>query len=215
MHSFLDFFQRLYHFDELIRWGGHFVLIGIVFAETGIMAGFFLPGDSLLVTAGLFAAQGSLNLWLLLSELALAAILGDSLSYAIGRRLGPTLFRRDDSFFFRKRHLERTKRFYDKHGAKTIVLARFVPIIRTFAPVVAGMGQMHYRTFLTYNVFGGVGWVGLMVLTGFTLGRFIPHIDRHIHKIILVVIFLSLLPGVYEWWKERKAGAQPASPNVR
>lgn len=205
MHTVIDLIQRLYHFDELIRWGGHLVLIAIIFSETGLMAGFFLPGDSLLVTAGLFAATGLLNIWLLLAELCLAAILGDSLSYAIGRRLGPALFTRDDSLLFRKNHLHRTKVFYEKYGAKTIVLARFVPIIRTFAPVVAGVGEMNYRTFIAFNIWGGIGWVSLMILTGFSLGRVIPNIDHHIHKIILVVIFISLLPAFTEWWKERKA----------
>jgi membrane-associated protein len=209
MHPLLELLQKLYHFDELIRWGGHLILVAIVFSETGLMAGFFLPGDSLLVTAGLFAAAGDLNIWLLLVELCLAAILGDTLSYAIGRRLGPALFTRDDSLFFRKNHLHRTKVFYEKYGAKTIVLARFVPVIRTFAPVVAGVGEMDYKTFISYNIWGGIGWVCLMVLTGFSLGRYIPHVDKHIHKIILVVIFVSILPAIYEGWKQRKGEVLP------
>lgn len=203
MHSIVDFIQRLYHFDELIRWGGHFVLISIVFAETGLMAGFFLPGDSLLVTAGLFAAAGYLNIWLLVLELSVAAILGDSLSYAIGRRVGPRIFAREDSILFNKRHLFRTKAFYERYGVKTIVLARFIPVIRTFAPVVAGVGEMKYSTFLTFNILGGIGWVLLMLLAGFWLGRLIPNVDQHIHNIILVVIVLSILPILREWWKER------------
>ncbi len=208
MTFLLDLLHRLYHFDELIRWGGHFILIAIVFAETGIMAGFFLPGDSLLVTAGLFAAAGHLNIALLLGELCVAAILGDSLSYAIGRRVGPTLFARDNSLLFKKSHLERTRSFYEKYGSKTIVLARFVPIVRTFAPVVAGVGQMNYGTFLTYNIIGGVAWVFGMVCTGFFLGRVIPNVDQHVHKIILIIIFLSVLPILYEMWK----GKRPTPP---
>lgn len=205
----IDFFHRLYHFDELIRWGGHFVLIAIVFAETGLMAGFFLPGDSLLVTAGLVAAAGHLNIAILVLELCLAAILGDSLSYSIGRRLGPRLFSREDSLLFHTDHLQRTKRFYEKYGSKTIVLARFVPIVRTFAPVVAGVGEMRYSTFLIYNVAGGIGWVCAMLFTGYFLGRLIPNVDRHVHKIILIVIVLSILPMIIEMWKERRRRLSP------
>src|SRR5947209_200034 len=135
MDAFLDFFHRLYKFDELIRWGGYTALISIIFAETGVMAGFFLPGDSLLVTAGILAAAGVLNIWTLLASLIVAAIAGDSLSYAIGNKLGPALFTRDDSLFFRKSHLLRAQAFYEKYGSKTIVIARFIPIVRTFAPV--------------------------------------------------------------------------------
>ncbi len=209
MNSVLDLLHRLYQFDDLIRWGGHFVLIAIIFAETGIMAGFFLPGDSLLVTAGLFAAAGHLNIAVLIAELSLAAIVGDSLSYSVGRRLGPRLFSREDSLLFHKNHLQRTKRFYEKYGSKTIVLARFVPVVRTFAPVVAGVGEMEYGTFLTYNVAGGIGWVCAMVLTGYFLGRVIPNVDRHVHKIILIVIFVSILPMIVEMWKERRRRQSP------
>jgi membrane-associated protein len=200
----IAFFQRLYHFEELIRWGGHIVLVAIVFSETGLLAGFFLPGDSLLVTAGLLASAHTLNVWLLLGELSVAAILGDSLNYAVGRRLGPKLFTREDSFFFHKDHLVRTQRFYEKYGAKTIVLARFVPIVRTFAPAVAGVGQMRYWRFLFFNIAGGIAWVFAMVLTGYYLGRSIPNVDRHVHKIILAVIFLSFIPIGMEYLKARK-----------
>ncbi len=200
-----DFFLRLYHFDELIRWGGHAVLVAIVFAETGLMAGFFLPGDSLLVTAGIFAAAGQLNIYVLVAELMLAAIAGDSVNYAVGRRLGPKIFSREDSILFHKDHLQRTRRFYEKYGSKTIVLARFVPVIRTFAPVVAGVGEMHYPVFLTYNIIGGTAWVCSMLFTGFFLGRLIPNVERHVHKIILVVIFLSILPALIELWKEKRS----------
>lgn len=211
MDTLIEFFQRLYHFDELIRWGGHLVMIAIVFCETGIMAGFFLPGDSLLVTAGLFAAAGHLNIWLLNAELMLAAILGDSLSYSIGRKIGPRLFSRENSLLFRKSHLLRTKKFYERYGAKTIVIARFVPIVRTFAPVVAGVGEMNYRTFILFNICGGIGWVFSMLMTGYFLGRMIPNVDRHIHKIILAVIFLSILPAVIEAIREKKRAHLPLS----
>jgi membrane-associated protein len=204
MEPLIEFFQRLYHFDALIAWGGHLVLIAIVFCETGIMAGFFLPGDSLLITAGLIAASGKLNVWLLLFELSLAAILGDQLNYAVGRRLGPRLFYKEDSFWFNKKHLLRTQQFYEKHGVKTIIIARFVPIIRTFAPAVAGVGQMNYATFVTYNIIGGLLWVFSMILGGYFLGRAIPDIDKHVHKIILVVIVVSFLPIVIEYFKSRR-----------
>src|SRR5204862_3130133 len=152
--------------DDLIRWGGYVILVVIVFTETGLLVGFFLPGDSLLVTAGLVAAAGGLNIWWVNSLLIVAAIVGDSVGYAIGARLGPRLFTREQSLLFNPRHVERTRRFYERHGAKTIVIARFVPIIRTFAPVVAGVGQMRYRRFLVYNVAGGVGWVTSMTWMG-------------------------------------------------
>jgi len=204
-----DLIHRLYQFDDLIRWGGDAVLIAIVFSENGIMAGFFLPGDSLLVTAGLFAASGTLHLPRLLIELSLAAILGETVSYSVGHFVGPRIFTKEDSLFFHKKHLERARRYFEKYGAKTVVIARFIPIIRTFAPVVAGVGEMTYLRFTIYNVIGGVGWVCSIILAGFFLGRSIPNIQEHVHKIILGVIFLSVLPIAYELWKERKGQAIP------
>jgi membrane-associated protein len=201
----MEWLHQLYQFDELIRWGGYTVLTAIVFAETGLLAGFFLPGDSLLVTAGLVAAaDGVLDVRWLIVLLSVAAIAGDSTGYAIGYHLGPRIFSREDSRFFHKDHLRRTQRFYEKYGAKTIVLARFVPIIRTFAPTVAGVGKMRYRTFLTYNVLGGIGWVASMTLAGYWLGRSIPDIDRYVHWIIAVVIVLSFLPILHEWRRARQ-----------
>ena len=158
------------------------------------------------MTAGLFAAAGRLNIYVLVAELIAAAVLGDSLNYAVGRRLGLKLFTREDSWLFNKNHLLRTKRFYEKYGSKTIVLARFVPIIRTFAPAVAGVGEMNYSLFLTYNIVGGIAWVCSMLFTGYFLGRVIPNVERYVHKIILVVIFLSFLPAILEVWKEKRAG---------
>jgi len=210
MHFLLDLIRRLYQFDDLIRWGGHAVLIAIVFSENGIMAGFFLPGDSLLVTAGLFAASGVLNLPQLLMELSLAAVLGETVSYSVGHFIGPKLFNKEDSIFFHKKHLLRARCFYEKYGAKTIVIARFMPIIRTFAPVVAGVGEMTYLRFTVYNVIGGIGWVSSMILTGYYLGHTIPNIQHHVHKVILIVIVLSILPAAIEIWKERRA--QPLPP---
>ena len=207
MEFLQEFFSRLYHFEELIRWGGYFVLVIIVFAETGLLAGFFLPGDSLLVTAGLLCAlDNSMNYVTLNLLLCTAAILGDTTGYWIGYKLGPRIFNREDSFFFKKSHMIRTRNFYDKYGAKTIVIARFVPIVRTFAPTVAGVGQMNYKRFLIYNVMGGIGWVLSMTSLGYFLGRTIPNIEKRIHYIILVVIFVSFLPILKEWLQSRRKG---------
>jgi len=193
--------------DDLIRWGGYVVLVTIVFTETGLLVGFFLPGDSLLLTAGLVAAAGGLNIWWLNGLLIMAAILGDSVGYTIGWRVGPRLFAREKSLLFNPRHVERTRRFYERHGAKTIVIARFVPIVRTFAPVVAGVGQMRYRRFLLYNVLGGVGWVLSMTGAGYLLGRAIPNVDRYMHIIVIIVIILSVIPIGVEIFKERRRRA--------
>jgi membrane-associated protein len=190
--------------DVAIRWGGYPALFAIVFTETGLLVGFFLPGDSLLISAGLVAATGALNIWWLNVVLIAAAIVGDSVGYAIGRRLGPALFTREKSLLFNPKHVERTRRFYARHGAKTIVIARFVPIVRTFAPVVAGVGQMEYRRFLTYNVFGGVGWVVGMTWSGYLLGHAIPNIREHMPKVVMIVIILSVIPIFVELWRERR-----------
>jgi membrane-associated protein len=207
-----EFFRRIYNVPELIRMGGLIGLVVVVFAETGLMVGFFLPGDSLLVTAGLFAAKGDLNIvWLNLALMA-AAILGDATGYWIGRRAGHALYSRPNSFLFRKQHLIKTHEFYEKYGGKTIVIARFVPIIRTFAPVVAGAAEMGYRQFATYNIVGGIGWVASMTLTGYFLGRAVPDIDKHIHIVVAVVIFLSLLPGIISIARE-KMKARSARPS--
>ena len=211
MEAFAEFFSRLYQFDALIRWGGYAALVAIIFAETGLLAGFFLPGDSLLVTAGLLASTaGILDVRILLPAVTLAAILGDSAGYAIGYHLGPQIFSRENSRFFHKDHLVRTQRFYEKYGAKTIVIARFVPIVRTFAPTVAGVGRMRYATFLSYNVVGGLAWVFSMVLAGYFLGRTIPDIEQHVHWVIGAVILLSFVPILREWRLARKERAKAA-----
>ena len=188
---------------ELVRWGGYVALVAIVFTETGLLIGFFLPGDSLLITAGLVAAAGGLDMWLLTGLLSAAAIAGDSVGYAIGYRSGPHIFTREDSRWFSRTHLVRTREFYERHGGKTIVLARFIPIIRTFAPVVAGVGRMKYRRFLAYNVFGGIGWVASLTWAGYLLGQTIPDIGRYVHLVIGVVIVLSVIPIGVEWWRAR------------
>ncbi|MGH7387913.1 MAG: DedA family protein [Candidatus Rokuibacteriota bacterium] len=204
MEFLLDLVTGRYALDDLVRWGGYVVLVAIVFTETGLLMGCFLPGDSLLITAGLVAATGALDIWWLNVLLAAAAIVGDSVGYAIGARLGPRLFTREKSLLFNPRHVERTRLFYERYGAKTIVIARFVPIVRTFAPVLAGVGQMQYRRFIVYNVAGGIGWVVSLTWVGYLLGHAIPDIDRYIHVVVGVVIVLSVVPIGIEILRERR-----------
>lgn len=191
-----DLFHTIYDVEGLVRVGGLMALIAIVFAETGLLIGFFLPGDSLLVTAGLFAVSGHLELWSLFLFVSLAAIVGDAVGYFLGARTGHMIFSREDSLLFHKKHLVTTQAFYDRHGGITIVLARFMPVLRTFAPVVAGVGNMQYSRFALYNVMGGIGWVVSMTSIGYFLGKTIPDIDRYIHVVIAAVILLSLVPGI-------------------
>ena len=204
MEFLRDLVRGAYSLDSLIQWGGYGVLFAIVFAETGLLVGFFLPGDSLLITAGLLAANGTLNIWWLNGLLIVAAVVGDSVGYAIGRRLGPRLFTRQKSLLFNPAHVERTRRFYEKYGAKTIVIARFVPIVRTFAPVLAGVGGMEYRRFIFYNVAGGVGWVVSMTWVGYLLRQSIPNVGSYIHIVVPIVIVLSCIPIAVELLRERR-----------
>ena len=192
---------------EIIAWGGYPALGAIVFLETGAMV-FFLPGDSLLVMAGLYAAKGDLNIWLLNVLLIPLAIAGDATSYWIGTRTGPHLFNRPRSRLFRPEHVQAAHRFYERHGGKAIILARFMPLVRTFVPVVAGIGGMGYRRFAAFNVIGGTAWVASMTLIGFLLGSHFPVLVQHIEKVIVVVVLLSLLPGLIEWlrvWRRSAA----------
>jgi membrane-associated protein len=186
----------------LILWGGYPILCAIVYAETGLMVGFFLPGDSLLVTAGILAGLGNLDPVSLCVLLSAAAIAGDNTGYWIGRTSGPHVFTKPKSLLFNPRHVERAQRFYEHYGAKTVVLCRFVPIVRTFAPVVAGVGRMKYARFLTFSVFGGILWISSMTLTGYFLGS-IPGVSRYLHVIILAVVAISFLPAVFEVMRER------------
>lgn len=197
----------------------------IVFTETGLLIGFFLPGDSLLVTAGLVAYLSGWNLPLLLGTLCVSAVLGDSVNYSIGWRAGPKLFKRENSFFFHKDHLLKAQQFYEKHGGKTVILARFMPIIRTFAPTVAGIGRMHYPSFLLFNVIGGVAWVFSMILIGYYLTSVINpalrtffgdqfDVKDHVEKVVILVVLLSISPGIYVWLKSKlSAKAAPAPHN--
>lgn len=181
---------------ELIKTVGYLGLFGIIFAESGVLIGFFFPGDSLLFTAGFLASQGFLELPIVMIVCFVGAVLGDSFGYGFGAKVGPAIFKREDSIFFHKDHLERARRFYGRYGGKAIVLARFMPIVRTFAPILAGVGKMEYRHFLTYNLLGGVLWAIGLPLAGFFLGNIIPNVDRYLLPIILVIIFLSVLPGI-------------------
>ncbi|KKS96583.1 MAG: hypothetical protein UV75_C0001G0051 [Candidatus Giovannonibacteria bacterium GW2011_GWA1_43_15] len=187
----------------IIKSVGYIGLFTIIFAESGLFIGFFLPGDSLLFTAGFLASQGFLNIWLLSLLTFFGAILGDNFGYAFGKKVGPAIFKREDSWFFHKDHLERARIFYEKHGAKTLVLARFLPIIRTFAPILAGVGQMHYRTFFFYNVFGGFLWAIGMTWLGYFLGATVPNIDKYLIPIILAIIIVSVLPTLIHILRNR------------
>jgi membrane-associated protein len=210
MHFLIDLFDRLRDVRAIIAWGGYVGLTAVIFAETGLLVGFFFPGDSLLVTAGLLAATtGALNVYWLGALLTVASIVGNTVGYAIGRATGPRLFTRDDSLLFNKKHLYRAHEFYQRHGGKTIVIARFMPIVRTFVPVVAGMAQMEYRRYTVYNIVGGLGWIWSMLFIGYFLGRYIPGIDQHIETVIIVVILLSFMPGIIGWLKAKRG--TPAS----
>ena len=210
MDTLLEWFHQLRNPTYLVQAAGFIGLITIIFVETGFFFGFFLPGDSLLVTAGLLIATGlDMNVYVLGLALNIAAILGDAVNYWFGRITGPKIFVRDDSFFFKKKHVERAHDFYVKHGAKTIVLARFMPIVRTFAPLVAGVAKMDYRVFAIYNVIGGTLWIWSMLFTGYFLGSYVPGIDKYIELVIIVVILLSILPGIIAWWRERRRQQQP------
>jgi membrane-associated protein len=202
----------LFNVRGLIEWGGTLLVCTIVFIETGFFVGFFLPGDSLLVTAGVFAATGHLHLVQLLALVPLCAIAGDQIGYWIGRKAGQTLYRRENSLIFRRRHLERAHLFYEKYGGKTVILARFVPIVRTFCPPVAGAALMPYGRYFVFDVLGGLLWVGSTILGGYFLGSMIPNIDQRIHYVIAAVIFLSLLPPIISVLRARTSGiAKPDS----
>jgi membrane-associated protein len=204
MHWLIDFFHRIRNVQDLIAWGGTAGITIIIFAETGLLIGFFLPGDSLLVTAGLLAATtGVFNVWGLGALLTVASILGNTSGYAIGKAAGPRLFTRDDSLLFNKKHLQRAHEFYERHGGKTVILARFMPIVRTFVPVVAGMARMDYGRYTLYNVIGGLGWIWLMLFIGYFLGRYIPGVGQHIEVVIALVIVISFLPGLIGWLRSR------------
>ena len=190
------------HIAELGRITAYFAFFGIIFAESGLFFGFFLPGDSLLFTAGFLASQDILNIWVLVPVFFIAAVVGDSVGYSFGRRVGRRIFNREDSVFFHKKHIDRAEKFYEKHGKKTIIIARFVPIVRTFAPIVAGIGKMDYSTFLVYNIIGGVLWAIGLTLAGYILGAIIPNLDKYLHIVVGIIIVVSLLPAVWHVAKD-------------
>jgi membrane-associated protein len=189
--------------ENLAR-AGIFTIGAIVFAESGLFIGFFLPGDSLLFTAGFLASQGILPIHELVLVCVICAIAGDSVGYAFGKRVGPRLLKKPDGKVFKKKYLEQSEAFYEKHGKKTIILARFTPIVRTFAPIVAGIGNMNYRTFLTFNVIGGTIWALALTYGGYYIGRAIPGVQHYLEPAILLVVALSLSPGLIHFLKEPK-----------
>ncbi|MBP9718221.1 DedA family protein [Candidatus Gracilibacteria bacterium] len=189
---------------ELIKTVGYIGVTAIVFAESGLLIGFFLPGDSLLFTAGLLASQGYLNIYLLVPLCFAAAVFGDSVGYAFGKKMGPKIFNKKESRWFHPNHLERANAFFEKYGGKAIILARFMPVVRTFTPIVAGAGNMTYRKFVFNNVLGGFLWTFGLTLAGYFLGKSIPDIDRYLLPIIGGIILLSILPVVFHFIKERK-----------
>ena len=215
MQTIADLLHRLNNLPELVQWAGLFGLTAIIFSETGLLVGVFLPGDSLLVTAGLLAARGYLNVYTLAPVLTVAAICGNSVGYFIGRTTGPRIFNRENSLFFNKKHAMRAHEFYEKYGRKTIVLAQFMPIIRTFAPVVAGVGGMKFRTFITFNIIGAVFWIWSMVGIGYFLGSYIPGIDKHIEIVVVVVVFISIMPGIISWYRGKRAKGPDTSATSR
>jgi len=212
VNAILDFLRTLTTPERLIQflstvitgWWGYAFLGALVFAETGLLVGFVLPGDSLLFTIGVVSGAGQLNVALIMFILACACLVGDWCGYQLGRRAGPAIFNRPDSRFFKQEHLQRTRAFYEKHGGKTIIYAKFVPIIRTFAPFVAGVGQMRYSRFLAFDVFGATGWVFSMTILGYFLGG-IPLVRHHFEKFVLLVIFISLTPIIIHLIRARYA----------
>jgi membrane-associated protein len=213
MHTLLEWIHKIRDVRAIISWGGYVGLTTIIFAETGLLIGFFLPGDSLIVTAGLLSAtMGVFNVYWLGLLLTIASIIGNTVGYGIGKATGPRLFNRENSLLFNKKHLYRAREFYDRHGAATVIIARFMPIVRTFVPVVAGMAQMDYRRYTLYNVIGGVAWIWSMLFIGYFLGRYIPGVDQHIELVIVLVVLVSFMPGIVGWLRARKGrNAEPSN----
>lgn len=225
----MDWLTDLLHYlnpkvliDTLLGIFGNWVYLAlwfVIFAETGLAVGFFLPGDSLLVVSGLFAAAGKLNVWLVLGAFFLGSVLGDNTGYWTGRMMGKTLFNRESSKIFKPSRVEKAHTFFEKYGPKTVILARFVPIVRTFAPIVIGAAEMRYRTFFIYSILGGLLWINSMVLAGYFLGGVIERalgikLEDHIEKVVIVVVFLSLLPPIVEFIKHRYSKKQEAADAV-
>jgi len=221
LQHLLDFYRTLTNPEQLIHllstllsgWLGYAALFAIVFSETGLLVGLFLPGDSLLFTVGVVAGAGQLDLLTVIVVLSAAAMLGDSTGYFLGRKTGPRIFSRPDSRLFKQEYVTRTHAFYERYGGKTIIMARFVPIVRTFAAFVAGVGKMPYLRFLPFSVSGGIGWVTLMTVLGYELGA-IPVVRQYFDKVVLLIIAVSLLPTVIEIWKARRRRSQPEGAQI-
>jgi membrane-associated protein len=215
MDFLLDLFHQLRDLDSLVATAGYAGITAIIFIETGLLFP-FLPGDSLLVTAGVFASAPNqivtLNVWTLGVLCSIAAIVGDQLAYGIGRKSGEALFSRPDSRWFKQSHLRAAHDFYERHGGKTIIMARFMPFARTFAPVVAGAAKMHYPTFVFYNVIGGLAWIWSMLLIGYYVVRMVPGLEQNVEKLAIGIIIVSVMPGVYGWWKSRRPSPPAAAP---
>ncbi len=209
-----EIIHKIYSVADLIGWGGYLVLFLIIFAETGLFVGFFLPGDSLLITAGIFAGAGKLDIILLASVLIVAAIVGDSTGYWFGEKIGKPLFSKDHSKLFKRKHLLKAKDFYERHGGKTIIIARFVPVIRTFAPIVAGATDMNYRKFLHYNIIGGILWVLSMTLIGYYLGSVVPNIESNIGPLVIIVVIISLIPAIVGYIREKRRDKHKAATTL-
>jgi membrane-associated protein len=190
--------------ESLGYWGGHLAIWSIVFAESGLLIGFFLPGDSLLFAAGFLASQDYLNIFALVIGCFICAVVGDNVGYATGKHFGHKLFSREDSMFFHKNHIVKAQEFYEQHGKKAIVLARFLPVIRTFAPIVAGIGNMHYAAFLKFNLLGGLAWTSILSILGFVLGKSIPDVDKYLLPITLAIVVISLIPSLLHLLPERE-----------
>lgn len=218
MGQFLEFLKTLYSAERLIQlltslmlsWYGYAFMCAVVFAETGLLLGFFLPGDSFLFTVGVVVGAGGHNVLVAIVLLSISAIVGDAVGYSLGRRAGPRVFNRPDSRLFKRDHLLKTQAFYEKHGGKTIIYARFVPIVRTFAPFVAGVAGMPYSRFAMFNIVGGIGWVVSMVLGGYLLGN-VDVVRRHFEKVVLLIVFVSVLPIAIEAWKHRRESRRAAA----
>jgi len=187
---------------SLIQGAGYIGLFAIIFAESGVFLGFFLPGDSLIFTAGFLSSQGFFNVWVLAGSFFIAAVLGDSFGYWFGRKMGERMYAWPDRWYFKKEYLKRTEHFYEEHGKMTIILARFIPIVRTFAPILAGAGQMHYPTFLSYNIVGAALWAGGMTFLGFAFGSLIPSPDKYLLPVVAAIIVVSIAPALWKVWRE-------------
>jgi membrane-associated protein len=219
MHFLIEVWWSLTDPDRLIHlltqvitgWWGYLLIAGVVFAETGLLVGLFFPGDSLLFTVGVVAGAGDIDIVRICILVTIMSILGDQSGYFLGRRTGPAIFRRKDSLLFKQEYVARTQAFYEKHGGKTLIYAKFVPIVRTFAPFMAGVGRMRYGRFLSFNIFGGIGWVLSMTLAGYNLGN-VPVIRRNFEKVVIGIVLVSVLPMIIHYLRSRRTPAKPFSP---